>query len=175
MNDQAISDDQELAKVLSGMQQQANDLNSGDQKNSDAGLNYEEAPAPGAPASTTASPAPTVQSVSAPADPVVATGTTSDPATTAPSSAPVSPGDSSLDELKKSALEELRPLVSKLDLPAKEKFDTLLLIIRSTDDKSLLTNAHEAAKAIEDETERAEALLDIVKEVDYFAGQTATA
>ena len=76
-----------------------------------------------------------------------------------------------LDGLKASALEELRPLVGKLKLPAKERFDTLLLIIRSTDDQSLLGQAHDAAKEIEDDTQRAEALLDVIKEIDYFSSK----
>lgn len=76
-----------------------------------------------------------------------------------------------LDGLKASALEELRPLVGKLKLPAKERFDTLLLIIRSTDDQSLLGQAHDAAKDIEDDTQRAEALLDVIKEIDYFSSK----
>jgi hypothetical protein len=73
-----------------------------------------------------------------------------------------------LDELKKAALEELRPLVGKLNLPPEDKFDTLLLIIRSTDDQSLLAPAHDAANSIQDENKRAQALLDIIKEIDYF-------
>ena len=50
-----------------------------------------------------------------------------------------------------------------------DKFDTLLLIIRSTDDKSLVGQAHAAAKTIEDESKKAEALLDVIKEIDYFS------
>ena len=65
---------------------------------------------------------------------------------------------------------ELRPLVDKLDLPADEKFDTLLLIIRSTDDKTLVNAAFDAAKEIPDENKRAQALLDVIKEIDYFSG-----
>jgi hypothetical protein len=80
-----------------------------------------------------------------------------------------STGNSNLDKIKTSALEELRPLVGKLNLPADEKFDTLLLIIRSTDDQSLLDEAHDAAKEIQDDTKRAQALLDIIKEIDYFS------
>jgi hypothetical protein len=81
----------------------------------------------------------------------------------------VSTGNSNLDKIKTSALEELRPLVGKLNLPADEKFDTLLLIIRSTDDQTLLDEAHDAAKEITDDTKRAQALLDIIKEIDYFS------
>lgn len=76
-----------------------------------------------------------------------------------------------LDKLKASALEELRPLVGKLNLPAEEKFDTLLLIIRSTDDQSLLDAAHDAARDITDDAKRAQALLDVIKEIDYFSSK----
>ncbi len=77
----------------------------------------------------------------------------------------------SLEKIKESALEDLKPLVGKLKLEPDEKFDTLLLIIRSTDDQSLLDEAHAAAKGISDETKRAQALLDIIKEVDYFSNK----
>jgi hypothetical protein len=50
-----------------------------------------------------------------------------------------------------------------------EKFDTYLLLIRSTDDTSLIAPAHTAAKNIPDETRRAQALLDIIKEIDYLS------
>ncbi|MCL1876423.1 hypothetical protein FWF74_00015 [Candidatus Saccharibacteria bacterium] len=76
--------------------------------------------------------------------------------------------DTNLDDIKHGAVEELRPLVEKLDLPPDEQFDTLLLIIRSTDDSSLVPKAYAAARAIPDETRRAQALLDIIKEIDYF-------
>jgi hypothetical protein len=75
---------------------------------------------------------------------------------------------SDLDSLNSSALDDLKPLVGKLNLSPEEKFDTLLLIIRSTDDQSMLAEAHAAAKEISDDTKRAQALLDIIKEVDYF-------
>ena len=84
---------------------------------------------------------------------------------------PPSTGNPELDGIKASALAELKPLVGKLKLSPEEKFDTLLLVIRSTDDQSLLDEAHKAAKDIEDETKRAQALLDIIKEVDYFSAK----
>jgi hypothetical protein len=76
-----------------------------------------------------------------------------------------------LDDIKKDALNELRPLVDKLNVSPEEKFDTLLLLIRSTDDADLIGPAHEAAKSISDEARRAEALLDIIKEIDYLSHQ----
>ena len=86
-----------------------------------------------------------------------------------PLSGPLSGDNSALESIKKDALTELRPLIDKLSLPPEEKFDTLLLIIRSTDDSSLIPAVHEAAKSIEDESKRAQALLDVIKEIDFFS------
>lgn len=71
-----------------------------------------------------------------------------------------------LESIKKEALAELRPLVGKLVLPPEEKFSTLLLIVRSTNDRGLVAEAYQSAKTIEDESKRAEALLEIIKEID---------
>ena len=161
------TDDQELAKVLESM-------------NTNAMVTPTPVVPPDAPAVTTD---PAMDFEETPASPVVSYNTpvvpvepSSYPEPTAPvqpaSPAPLS-GD--LDSIKKDALAELRPLVDKLDLPPAEKFDTLLLIIRSTDDKSLVGAAHEAAKAIEDESKRAEALLDVIKEIDFFSSQPGQA
>lgn len=180
------SDNDALAKVLAGF--------GGDSHKSkhsameEAGLQFEETPAPGEPQDP---PSPHADEDKAAAGPVLPvpppgeselpkfdinnpdeepeTTITSPSITTAagpPTPQPVIPGD--LADLKKAAIEELRPLAAKLDLPPEEKFDTLLLIIRSTDDKTLLEPAHQAAKLITDESRRAQALLDIIKEIDYF-------
>ena len=73
-----------------------------------------------------------------------------------------------LDMIKSHALEDLRPLVEKLTVSNEEKFEIYLLLLRSSDDNTLVEQAYNAARAIEDETKRANALLDIIKEVDYF-------
>ena len=91
------------------------------------------------------------------------------PAPTLTAATPSLTATGNLDAIKKDALENLRPLVDKLNLPADEKFDTLLLLIRSTDDQSLVTPAYDAARNISDESKRAEALLNIIKEIDYFS------
>lgn len=80
--------------------------------------------------------------------------------------------NSDLEDIKKDALLELRPLIDKLDLSPEEKFDICLLLLRSTDDKTLIAPAHDAAREISDESRRAQALLDIVKEIDYLSGPT---
>jgi hypothetical protein len=77
--------------------------------------------------------------------------------------------DNNLDSIKKTALTELRPLVDKLNLDPEEKFSIYLLLLRSTDDTTLIAPAHETARSIADESKRAEALLDIIKEIDYFS------
>lgn len=76
--------------------------------------------------------------------------------------------DPALLELKKQALEELSPLVEHLDQTPEEKFKTIMMLIQATDSSNLISTAHEAAKAITDEKVRAQALLDIVNEINYF-------
>ena len=148
---QPISDDQELAKVLAGVNAQA-----------DAADATAEA--------TSATPVvpPTEPPILPPADPVALDDNAAlQPVAPAPVAIPVA---GELDGVKQQAITELRPLVDKLNLPAEERFDTYLLLIRSTDDKSLIAPAHEAAKEIADETRRAQALLDIIKEIDFLSG-----
>jgi hypothetical protein len=161
---QPISDDQELAKVLAGVNAE------GDEAASGVPAVSEVTPpvAPGEPPvvapvadDVVASDTPAVPDYTAPADPV-------GPAPVSPTAIPVG---GELDGVKSQAISELRPLVDKLTLPPEEKFDTYLLLIRSTDDKSLIAPAHEAAREITDEARRAQALLDIIKEIDFLSGQ----
>ena len=171
------TDDQELAQVLAGMNQQAatdqpTDQPATDQPSADqpvdGGLQFEETgtslvpemPVPEVAPAPEILPEPTIEPMAEPFS------LPTPDASHDVSQSTVSP---ELEAIKKDALAQLRPLVDKLDLPAQEKFDTLLLIIRSTDDQSLLTAANEAAKLIEDETKRAGALLDVIKEIDFFS------
>lgn len=77
-------------------------------------------------------------------------------------------------DLKKTALEELAPLVDKLDQTPEEKFRTTMMMIQATDAANLVGAAHEAAQQITDEKVRAQALLDIVNEINYFTQKDAT-
>ena len=70
--------------------------------------------------------------------------------------------------IKQNALEELKPLVSHLDQTPEEKFRTTMMMIQASDDKSLLKDAYSQAQAISDEKVRAQALLDVVNEINYF-------
>ena len=151
---QPINDDQELAKVLAGVNSEAEEA--------------ESVPVAGDIQPPVAFGQPPV------AAPVVEDTSYAQPAPASMPASPVSiPVDGELDGVKKAAITELRPLVDKLSLPPQEKFDTYLLLIRSTDDKSLIAPAHDAAKAITDETKRAQALLDVIKEIDFLSGQPA--
>jgi len=149
-----ISDDQELAKAL-------------------AGIAADEPVAEMVTPVTPAAPAPfPVAEVAEPVavDPILAAA-----ATMTPAAAPVAAttgttsGSADLDAIKQTALNELRPLLDHVELPVEEKFDTYLMLIRSTDDTSLIGPAHIAAQSITDDKRRAEALLDIVKEIDFLS------
>jgi len=144
---QSISDDQELAKALAGVLPDDQTTDTPIVSNT-SGLQFEETPTP--------APAP----VEAPAVPVFET-----PVIPTIPEAPAS----DLEGIKKNAIEELRPLIDHVDLPPEEKFDTYLLLIRSTDDATLIGPAHTAAQGISDEKRKAEALLDIIKEIDYLS------
>ena len=164
---QPISDDQELAKVLAGI----------NQENEESAASATTAPDP-APAPAPAADEPVEEpaaEVEAPAEAATAAPQpTPEPVVEMPDlssmSASVPSGDSSLDSIKQEALGELRPLVDKLNVSPEEKFDAYLLLLRTTDDKALIAPAHEEAKNITDEARRAQALLDIIKEIDFLSG-----
>ncbi len=87
------------------------------------------------------------------------------------SNGPIGSGSGDDDELmsvKQHALEQLSPLVGHLDLPPEQKFDTYMEILRASDDKSLVQPAFDIAQQIEDEDKKAQALLDVVNEVNYL-------
>jgi hypothetical protein len=99
------------------------------------------------------------------------------------SSAPALPGDtpqsnSSMgqptggnDELlgiKQQALQQLTPLINHLDQTPLERFRTLMMLIQASDNQTLLKEAYGAAQKIEDDKVRAQALLDVINEINYF-------
>jgi len=46
-----------------------------------------------------------------------------------------------------------------------------MMMIQAVDDQTLIPRAYEAAKDIPDEKARAQALLDVVNEINYFTSQ----
>lgn len=95
------------------------------------------------------------------------------PAVPATSSSDDSGAPNDLIELKQSALQELSPLVGHLEQTPEEKFRTTMMMIQASDDQTLLPAAFAAAKDISDEKARAQALLDIINEINYFTQQHA--
>lgn len=73
-----------------------------------------------------------------------------------------------LIDIKRQALGELSPLVQHLDQSPEEKFHVTMMMIRASDDQSLVPIAYDAAKNIPDEAKRAQALLDVINEINYF-------
>ncbi len=76
--------------------------------------------------------------------------------------------DNDLMSIKKNALQDLTPLLSQLEQTPEEKFRTTMMLIQASDDQSLVQSAYDSAKDITDEKVRAQALLDIVNEINYF-------
>lgn len=173
MQNQSGVNDEELNKMIASLRQEQ-------QTNAPAGqvVNQPPAqpakPAPAAPAKPTGKSGP-----AQPADPIL-TDVLAQPAKPAKTkSEPIIPPNvnslghnvdsGALGDIRLQVISELRPLVNRLDfLAPADKFDTLLLLIRTIDDSSLIPMAHQTAMAIPDEVKRAQALLDILKEIDFF-------
>lgn len=71
--------------------------------------------------------------------------------------------------LKQQALGHLEPLTEHLDGTPEETFKTTMMMIQANDNHTLLEKALEAAQKIEDDKVRAQALLDIINEINYFS------
>lgn len=76
--------------------------------------------------------------------------------------------DDALDDVKKRALEALVPIIADLDVSPEQKFDICITAMRFTDNKQLANTALEAALAIEDNGPKAEALVELVNEINYL-------
>lgn len=166
---QPISDDQELAKVLAGINQEVGTDNpqpqAVDSPVSPSMQNSSAIETP-APEPETQTPAPSMAELE---ESLAKVGNQVESLPAANNSNENSSNE--LDSIKQAALGDLRPLVDRLHISPEEKFDTYLLLLRSTDDKELVEPAYMAAKAIEDEDKRAEALLDVIKEIDFLSGE----
>lgn len=76
--------------------------------------------------------------------------------------------------MKQEALQELKPLVSHLDQSPEEKFRTVMMMIQASDDHTKLNEAFDLAKQISDDKTRAQALLDVINEINYFTQQQSS-
>ncbi|MDO4612083.1 MAG: hypothetical protein Q4B29_01315 [Candidatus Saccharibacteria bacterium] len=80
----------------------------------------------------------------------------------------ISDTEESLDatQVKEAALRDLAPIVGKLDLAPEKKFSVYKKVIENYNDPSVFGLAYHAAGEIENEKERAEALLYLVESID---------
>lgn len=92
-----------------------------------------------------------------------------EPAAALEESAPTdAPESDELGSIRSQALKDLSPLVGHLDQSPEERFHTTMMMLQETDDHRLVKTAYEAAQEITDDKTRAQALLDIVNEINYF-------
>ena len=126
-----------------------------------SGSSFEPTP-PAAPANPTPMTPPPAPAPAAPT-PTFASSTSSDDTVASPEE---------LARMKADALQHLQPLVDSLQQSPEEEFRTLMMMIQATDDKTLLKKALDAAKKIQDDKIRAQAMLDVINEINYFAQTT---
>ncbi|MDO4271368.1 MAG: hypothetical protein Q4C83_00050 [Candidatus Saccharibacteria bacterium] len=154
-NTRSQINDDELNQMIASLQQQRADANA----DSQAAV-APQPPMPQMAEPVIAAAAPTDMGMPSPMDsPIISKPTlTPEPIITSESG--------NLEDIKRQALSELRPLVNKLDLEPQEKFNTIMLVVDNTRDSSLLAEAHKAAITIADDTARAQALLTVIKKID---------
>ncbi len=75
-------------------------------------------------------------------------------------------GDPDLDRVKTMALSDLRPIIESVDIEPAKKFKIYKEIIELTEDKACIEPAYNAAKNIDDQKVKAEALLFVVEAID---------
>jgi hypothetical protein len=121
---------------------------------------------PGLPIDNAAAP---ISDVIVPSTPVMPS-----PVLTTPTDDTNGPSANDLIDIKQKALGELSPLIDQLDQSPEDKFRTMMMLIQASDNQSLIKEAYAAAHAIQDEKVRAQALLDIVNEINYFTQHQQT-
>lgn len=84
---------------------------------------------------------------------------------------PLTPPATLADDLaaiKQKALAELTPMVNTLDQSPEDRFRTIMMMIQASDNEGLIKDAYAAAEKITNDKHRAQALLDVVNEINYF-------
>ncbi|HSX29915.1 MAG TPA: hypothetical protein VLE73_05155 [Candidatus Saccharimonadales bacterium] len=139
----------------------------------DTGVSAAGVPADQAVASAPAPAIDTPAFLPAPAEPDVPPDLPTAPAVSTPEPSPTAgvavPED--LLGIKQQALQQLSPLIGHLDQSPEDKFRTTMMMIQASDNQGLIKDAYEAAQQIGDEKVRAQALLDIINEINYFTQQ----
>jgi hypothetical protein len=84
---------------------------------------------------------------------------------------PVETNTGSLEEIKKKALAQLRPLMSYIELSPEERFEKLLMMLRASDDTTLVPDLYAAANGISNDKLKAQAMLDVINECSYLGSK----
>jgi hypothetical protein len=116
-----------------------------------------------------------LESAYIPADPPHLAANTDGPAKPSAASLVQSTPPDDLIKIKQQALTNLAPLVDHLDQTPEEKFKITMMLIQASDNADLVAEAYDAANKITDEKDRAQALLDVVNEINYFTQQGVNA
>lgn len=83
--------------------------------------------------------------------------------------------EDSIEQIKVSALQQLRPLMQHIELSPEEKFEKYLMMLRASDDIGLIEPTYQAAQQISSEKLKAQALLDVINEINYLTSQDLAA
>jgi hypothetical protein len=75
-------------------------------------------------------------------------------------------GHGNLKDVRKSILVDLQPIATSIKLPNGKKFELLMQIYDTTKDQKLIELAYQTARALDNESERADALLRVIREID---------
>ena len=87
------------------------------------------------------------------------------------SSAVGSSQNQSLLDIKHKALSKLGDLVDNLEHSPEQHFQTLMMIIQETDNINMIDKAYATALQLKDAKEKAQALLAIANEINYFTSK----
>ncbi len=86
-----------------------------------------------------------------------------------PSASAENSGNSDLNSIRTSAIAELRPLIDRVSIAPDEKFALLITLFNANHDQSLLDPAFTAAREIENEEQKAEALLEVIRGINSLS------
>jgi hypothetical protein len=111
--------------------------------------------------------------LAAPSEPLLPAGDNDNPVQSGNQSSAGTADSDDLLSLKQHALQQLSPLLSHLDQTPEEKFRTTMMMIQTTDNQDLIKTAYDAAQNITDDKVKAQALLDVINEINYFTQHPA--
>lgn len=81
------------------------------------------------------------------------------------------PGNQTLLNIKQQALSQLSPLIDNLEQSPEQHFRTLMMIIQETDNVDMIDKAYATALQLKNPKEKAQALLAIANEINYFTSK----